>query len=161
MGDKILIRLTDLPSHIENEVYFPLRVVYNTATYDVRHAGFYKGSTDLLELAIAGDPGVIKYILLTICHHYSISDSCFDYSSIVPSDDEVILRLTDHNKCSVFHMDVYNNCAVIRLTKTGPSRYIKCGQVLFGIDGTNNICLLIVTDLTDDNIRHTVNELEI
>ena len=158
--NRILIKLTNISSHIENEEFFSLRVVFDHDANHVRYAGFYYGCDDLLELAVDRDSGMLRSILLTICNHYSIFDSCFDYGNIVPSDEEVIIRLTDHNECSVFNMDVFNNSAVIKVSETVPSKYVKCGQVLFGIDDNSNICIFIVTELNDDNVRHIAYELE-
>ena len=157
----IKVVLSNIDSHIKDEDYFPLSVSYDTIAEEVRHVGFYKNDDDLLELTVAKDSGRLITILLTICHHYSIEDSCFDYSSILPSNDDVTILLPDHNECDTFNMIVYTNCVVIHISVIKPSKYVKCGQVLFGIDSSNQICSLIVTEITETNINHIINELSL
>ena len=157
----IKVVLSNNGSHIKNEDYFPLSILYDTMTEEVRHAGFYKDDDDLLEIAVAKDSGEIKTIQITICHHYSVMDSCFDYSDIELAEDDVCFQLPDHIECPGFNMIIYKNSIVIKLANITPVKHIKCGQVLFGIDDANNIGLLVVTSMTESDIDHTINELSL
>ena len=158
---KIKILLSDSTSHIENEEYFPLRVMFEPKTDDIRHAGFYYGDEDLLELASAGDSDVLKLMQLTICHHYSILESGYDYNSIDISDENLSLELPDHTECDTFMVSIYDNCIVIKLSSEEPTKFCKSGQLLFGIIDSGCIESIIVTEMTAENIEHTLNELSL
>lgn len=155
----IKIRLTDIQSHIENEDYFSLRIVYDSSIEGIRHIGFYNADDDLLEIAVNKNTNMLKRIQVTLCHHYSIIDNVFDVSGVTTINEDVCLELSDHNDCSCFNMKVYKNSAVLVLSNAITTKYVKCGQVLFGLDSEENISTLIVSELTKSDIEHIKNEL--
>ena len=157
----IKIKLTNNSSHIENEDYFSLRVVYESSTENIQHIGFYNSEEDLLELAVDKDSCLLQKLQMIICHHYSINDFPFDINSIDIKDEEIELKLQDHNECQSFYMHVYSNCAVITLSDTKASKHIKCGQILFGLNDADKIHSIIVTGLTKEDINHVKNELSL
>lgn len=156
---RIKLKLTNIASQIENEDFFSLRVTYNSSSENIQHIGFYNGNEDLLELIVDKDSGLLQRIQLTLCNHYSFDDTPLDTGSFELNDEEVYLELLDHIECGSFNMNVYNNCAAIKLSDITPLKYVKCGQVVFGLDDSKNILSIIVTELTIDNINHIRNEL--
>lgn len=155
----IRIKLTNTESHIENEDYFSLRIVYDSSVEGIRHIGFYYEDEDLLEISVNKESCMIKRIQVTLCHHYTIVDDLFDISSITPVNEEVKLELPDHNDCNYFNMAIYKNCVDIHLSDLKSSKYIRCGQTMFGLDQNDNIVSLIVTELTETDREHILSEL--
>ncbi len=154
--------LTNKSSHIENEDYFPLRVIYEASSENIQHIGFYYGDEDLLELCVAKDTGMLQRLQMTLCHHYSVIDNDYDIEGVVTTVEDIILELPDHNECGVFDMHIYNNCAVITLSEEIPAKLVKCGQVVFGInEDQNSILSIIVTGLAKETIDHITNELSL
>lgn len=156
-----IITLKNIPSHIEIEDYFSLRVVYDSSVEGICHIGFYNIDEDLLEISVNKDTGILKKIQVTICHNYKIIDTDLDISNIIPDSSDLKFELPDHNECTAFMMEIYNDSAYIKLYQDPASRYIKCGQVLFGLSDANNIVSLIVTGLTETERTHITNELSL
>lgn len=155
----VLISLKNIPSHIEIEDYFSLRVVYDSSVEGIRFIGFYNNDEDLLEISVNKDTGSLKKIQITICHTYQIINSNLDINSIIPNFSDLELIMPDHNECPAFMLEIYKDCASINLSQTPPSRYAKCGQAFFGIDNANNIVSIIVTQLTEADRSHIIEEL--
>ena len=153
------IILSDSASRFENEEYFPIRVVFDSSVEGIKHAGFYNGDEDLLEIAYDKETGKLKTIQIVICHNYSIIDS--DYSlpvSCLGSDGDAI-AVVDHFECPCFGMQIYNDCIVVTVSDHMISQYIRCGQVLFGIDEDKRIVSVIVSCLSKANVAHCIEEL--
>ena len=155
----ITVKFNNTISHIEHEEYFPLRVVYDVITSEIHHIGFYYGDEDLLELAVVKDTGILKHMQVSICHHYSTVDSCFDYANLITTDEEVIIQLPDHNECDVFNMTIYNNCIDIKISNNDATHFAKSGQLLFGLDNTDSISRIVVTEVSKTDAEYVINEL--
>lgn len=153
--------LTNKSSNIDNEDYFPLRVVYESSSENLQHIGFYNGDEDLLELSVDKDTKSLQKLQITICHHYLIDDTSFSIESLNTTDEDILFELPDHNECESFYMHVYSNCAVISLSDNKPTNYVMCGQVLFGVNDTHKILSIIVTGLTENDINHIRDELSL
>lgn len=157
--NNIKVKLNNSNSHIEHEDYFPLRVVYDVKTNEIHHVGFYNEDEDLLELAVANNSGALKHLQVSICHHYSTVDACFDYNNLNTIGEDLVIQLSDHNNCNVFDMTIYNNCIDIKLSNNEATHFVKSGQVLFGLNNSNSISRVVVTDVSKADVDHVINEL--
>ncbi len=145
-------------SHIENEEYFPLRVVYDSSIENTQFVGFYCGDSDLLELSIDTDSKVIKKLQLVICNHYDFTNDGF-INDFDCSSGSIGFDFTQHNDCDLFHVTVYTNAVKVILSDAEPTKYFSCGQVVFGILDDNIISSVIVTGMSASEIEHTKSEL--
>lgn len=157
---KLILTGNNRDSHIINEDYFPLRVVYDSTPENTRLIGFYFGDTDLLEFSVDGNTGVIKKLQLVICNHFKIFG--YDYpEELIAASGSIVFDYPQHNDCEFFSVKVFNNAVDIKLTEKEPSFFYFCGQVVFGVSDEDELSEIIVSEMNEMEIKHTKNELTV
>ena len=148
-----------LDSRVINEVYFPLKVVYDPSLGS-DYIGFYYGQTDLLEFSVSSYSHKLKGILLVTCNRYEVLDTDLP-ASAVSETGSLYIDLPQHNDCDTFLVRVHRNAVSILLSNKPVQRVIKCGQVLFGLSGENDLATVTVSEMTEQEIAHTTEELHL
>lgn len=146
-------------SRVENEAYFPIRVVFDSAMGTNRFAGFYFGARNLLEFTIDQTSGRVKEFQIVTCDRYHI----FEEECTIPSATNfggISFTGPQHNDCDTFFVEVYSNCFRILLSFAAPAVQYAVGQVLFGLDEGGELVSLTITNITPDDITHTISELQ-
>jgi len=149
-----------IPSHIEDEEFFSLRVVYDSSFESNRYIGFYYGETDLLELSVNRETGLLKKLQVVVCAHYTLSD---ETAPVIDDAKEcsLLLDFPQHNECNFFLMTVYSDGVFITLSNNPAVQYYKCGQVVYGLTADNNMSSILIAGMSETNIAHTKYELTV
>ncbi len=158
--NSISITKNNLDFFVENEDYFALKVVNDPSVESTKYVEFCFGDTDLLEFSLDRETNIIKKILLVLCNHFEV----FDELLHTATDSErgcVSIDLPQQNECDDFNVRVYRNAVVILISSHTVQRTIKSGQVLFGLSVDNDLVSVTVTDMTEQEVSHTIEELKL
>ena len=149
---------TNLIPHIVIEDYFALKVVYDSSVESTKYVGFYFGDTDLLEFSIDREFNTIKRFQLVLCNHFEIMGMELQ-STNISEDGCISIGLPQHNECDSFNVRVYRNAVEILLSNKAVHRIIKSGQVLFCLSSDNELVNVTISEMTEYEIKHTIEEL--
>jgi hypothetical protein len=159
MSNNIITKPGTIPSHIVNEEYFPLRVVYDPSIESIRFVGFYYKDTDLLEFTVDRKTGAVKEMQIVVCSHFQFVNNIFppEYAS----ESVIHLDYAQHNDCDVFNVTVFRNAVQIIVSSQTVAGISKCGQVTYGISATGELVSVLVSNMSTEDITHTKAELSI
>lgn len=144
-------------SHFIEEMYFPVVISFSSAETDNDFIDFYYSDTDLFEIAADKNTGIIKQFRLTLCHHFVLEQDkkinlhCKEGTLTFPEISPV--------RCNCFLLHIYSGSVKIDLNETSPSQYLKAGQLVFDVNSKGELSSLYITDLSEHNIGHIVEEL--
>lgn len=155
------IVFTNIPriSQVECEEYFPLRVVFDPSIGDTQFVSFYGGENNMLEFSVNSNTNLIKKLQVVTCKDYEVLEDNLSIPSVAQYGS-VCLMYPQHNNCDIFSLSVYKNGIHIALSSKVASGYYAMGQILFGMGNDGSLVSLIVTNLTADEISHTIFELQ-
>ena len=159
MKNNIITKPGTILSHIENEDYFPLRVVYDPSIESIRFVGFYYGNTDLLEFTVDRETGLIKEMQIVVCSHFQFVDD--EFLTDDASESVIHFNYAQHNDCNVFNLTVFRNAIQIIVSNQTASVFSRCGQVTYGISSSGELVSVIVSNMSVEDIAHTKAELSI
>ena len=69
--------------------------------------------------------------------------------------------MPQHNECNDFNVRVYKNAVNIKLSGEPAQKIIKCGKVIFGITGKSDLTEISVIEMSENEIVHAVEELNL
>ncbi len=137
--------------------YIPALVVIGDERDCVDFIGWYRGDTDLLELQVDPSSGAVCQVTLTLGAHSVFAGGALE----VPEAQEGLLVpawprefLTD-TMC----VSVYDDGVSIRLSAKLPARYVRSGDVIFGIAADEELTDILLVRLTAEQVAHTANLL--
>lgn len=142
----------------ECKEYFPLYLWFDKSVENSEHIGLYYEDTDLLEFSVDSNTKMVRKMVLTLNKHYKIMQS----ETVFPSDcvnGTIALLMDQHMNCPVFFTTVYQNGIVISLSENIVDRSYRMDKIIVSTDEDDNIVKIFVTDLTPDEINHTIREL--
>ena len=148
----------DQVSCVECIEYFPLKVVFDPSFGGNHFIGFYGGDNNLLEFTVSS-ANTVKRLQVVSCKNYEIIDS--NFAPPHPAQSGCInLNYPQHNDCDSFKMSVYTDCIDIRISTKSATKYYAMSQVMFGMDDNEELVSLIITNLSHEEIAHTIFELQ-
>ena len=159
MNNNIIIEPGTVLSHIENEEYFPLRVVYDSSIDSIRFIGFYYNDTDLLEFTVDRETGFVRKMQIVVCSHFQFEDA--EYFPEDVGESKVYLDYAQHNDCSIFKLTVFKNAVQVVVSDKTASTFSRCGQVTYGMSSSGELISVLVSEMTTEDIDHTKAELSI
>lgn len=159
MSNTIVIKPGTILSHIENEDYFSLRVIYNPSIDSIRFVGFYYGDTDLLEFTVDRMTGLIREMQIVVCSHFQIVDE--EYFPEETDDAILYFKYPQHTDCSAFQLTVFKNAVRVIISDEAASVFSRCGQVIYGMSSSGELVSVLVTNMSAEDIAHTQSELSI
>lgn len=159
MRNNIIIEPGTVLSHIEDEEYFPLRVVYDPSIESIRFVGFYYEDTDLLEFTVDRETGAVKKMQIVLCSHFQFVDD--EYQPEEADDAMLYFKYAQHTDCSTFQLTVFKNAVQVIVSEKNASVFSKCGQVIYGISSSGELVSVLVANMSSENIAHTRSELSI
>lgn len=159
MRNNIIIEPGTVLSHIEDEEYFPLRVVYDPSIESIRFVGFYYEDTDLLEFTVDRETGAVKKMQIVPCSHFQFVDD--EYVPEEADDAALYFKHAPHTDCSTFRLTVFKNAVQVIVSEKNASVFSKCGQVIYGISSSGELVSVLVANMSSENIAHTRSELSI
>ena len=157
MNNKVIVNPGSFPSHLENEMYFPLRVIYDSSIESIRFVGFYYEESDLLEFTVDKETGLIREMQIVMCSHFQFIDD--DYQPAEANTSLISLDYAQHNDCNTFDFTVFNNAFYIIISNETATAFYKYGQVTYGISDSGELVSILVDDLSSVDIAHTREEL--
>ena len=143
---------------VECKEYFPLYLWFDTSIENIEHIGLYHEDTALLEFSVDSNTKEIRKMVLTLNKNYKIMQS----ETVFPSDcmnGTIALLMDQHINCPVFCTTVYQNGIVITLSENIVNKSYRMDKIIVSADEDGNIVKIFVTDLTPDEINHTIREL--
>ena len=159
MNNRIIIKPGTILSHIDNEEYIPLRVVYDSSIESIHFVGFYYKDTDLLEFAVDKETGLVRKMQIVVCSHFQFVDN--EYPSEKADDAVPYLYYPQHNDCSIFRLTVYKNAVKVVISNKAVSVFFRCGQVIYGLSSSGELVSVLITNMSVKDIAHTQSELSI
>ena len=150
---------TNRDPHVVNEDYFAVKVVYDSSVESTKYVGFYFGDTDLLEFSVDRETNTIKKFQLVLCNHFEMLDAEL-HSEDVSETGCVSIGLPQHNECDIFNVRVYRNAVEIILSNKNVEKTIKSGQVLYCLSNAGDLVNVIIEEMTECEIKHTIEELK-
>lgn len=159
MNNHVIIEPGASLSHIEDEEYFPLRVVYDSSIESIRFVGFYYKDTDLLEFTVDRATGSVRKMQIVVCGHFQFEDD--EYPPEDADESKVYLDYPQHNDCSIFRLTVFKNAVQVVISDKTASVFSKCGQVTYGMSSSGELISVLVSDMSAKDIAHTKAELSI
>ncbi len=157
MNNTVIIEPGTILSHIENEEYFPLRVVYNSSIDSIRYVGFYYKDTDLLEFAVDRETGLVRIMQIVVCSHFQYMDD--EYMTGDADNAKVYLDYAQHNDCSNFKLTVFKNAVQIIISDKTASEFFICGQITYGVSSSGELISVLISNMSAEEITHTKTEL--
>ena len=145
-------------SAITNEDYFPLVVQYDNHKELSHYAEISFGDSNLIEFSYDGDYKVTKFQVIT-CKNYHLKS--YDFS--IPTYTEAIARvyMPDKRNSKSFDMIVYTNAVKILISSAEVSECYRHGNLLYGIAADGHLVSVTVCDMSEEDVKHTINELTI
>ena len=159
MKNNVIIEPGTVLSHIEDEEYFPLRVVNDSSIDSIRFVGFYFKDTDLLEFAVDRKTGFVRKMQVVVCSHFQFSDD--EYLPENTDESKIYLDYAQHNDCNTFKLTVFKNAVQIDISNKPASVFSKCGQVIYGMSSFGELVSVVIINMSVENIAHTKAELAI
>ena len=118
-------------SRIENEEYFPLKLVFEQERRSLSYFVLCHGSYDLLELACEEATGILRRVTLVICSEYSVSDRCLPQIRCA-SDGRIRIDGSLKEEVPTFSVTLFRDGIEILLSSERPSFYVRTGQLVLG-----------------------------
>ena len=159
MSNNVIVEPGIVLSHIENEEYFPLRVVYNSSIESVRFIGFYYKDIDLLELTVDRETGLVRQLQIVVCSHFQFVDK--EYLPENADDARIYFNYAQHIDCDIFSLTVFKNAVQIIVSDKTASVFSRCGQAIYGISSSGELISILVANMSVEDIAHTKAELSI
>lgn len=157
MKNNIIIEPGTVLSYIENEEYFPLRVVYDQSIESIRFIGFYFDNNDLLEFTVDRETGLIRKMQIVVCSHFKFVDE--EYLLEEAADAVLFLNYAQHTDCNTFRLTVFKNAVQVIISDKDASAFFRCGQVIYGISSSGELISVLITNMSSEDIAHTQSEL--
>lgn len=113
----------------------------------------------MLEFAFDTNTKQLYRILLVICENFSIKECCFSLPDIFESGS----LLFDHSidkECSIFHCEVFKDAITLKLRENKVNKSIISGNILWEIDNKNELISVTLFNLSNEEIKHTITELQ-
>jgi len=121
-----------------------------------RHVEFdYEGEAEVegvLELGLDFDTHRLRKLLLVHFLAYEELD-CTVPSPPSPAGT-LVFELPRITYCDAFSVILYQDGMEFRLSPTPASRWYGSGQVVFGVDATERVVDVLVSDMTDQDLEH-------
>lgn len=150
-----------LESSFVIEDYFAIETRFSNYIVDDHYNYIYIKLDDynLFELAfLMHNPYTLANMQLIICNNYSVINDNLD---IPQNASEGVLQLKKPHRFEpeLFHLDIYNNGAMLCFSNSIYAKIIKTGNVYFYVDNNMNICKIAISNLTLKDIEHIKYEL--
>ena len=139
--------------------YFPLYLYFDTSIENIEHIGFYYNDTDLLEFTVDNKNKAIRKIVLSLNHHYIILNDKIDFPADYV-DCGVALSMHSHIDCNMFLTTVFQDGITFTFSTNTIVESYRMDKVIFSVDSDGNLVKIFITDLTGEQIDHTIKELE-
>lgn len=136
--------------------YFAAIAVLGKELDYVRFVGLYQGD-DLIELQLDPDSMTVSQITLTSCRHFDV----FSGPMPVPAAEEGVLAVAmpKRAKYSDLWMTVYDDGLLIRVVDKLSARYVRAGDVVFGVSCDEDLTSILLTNMTSEEVSHARAEL--
>ena len=112
---------------------------------------------DLVELQLDPDVMAVSQVTLTNCRHFD------DRAEAMPIPDAeegiVVVDMPKHVDCTDLWVTVFDDGLTIRVADKLPVRYVRMGNVMFGVSADDDLTSILLTSMSPEEISHARAEL--
>ena len=141
------------------EDYIPLKIILNKDDEAVDYLTFSKNNTSYIELTFGISSHTLKRVILLSSVEFEYSDSDLKIDDYI--EDNIYLSNNKKNESDVFKTIIYQNGAKIIISSEKVSRYIKIGDIFFGLSSDEDIVNICICEMSKTELNHLKNELEL
>ena len=141
------------------EDYFPAIVTFSAEEVNNVFIEFSYRDTDMFELVGSSMDGIIKQFTLTLCNHFEVYDDNMNTPDAM--EGTIFFSKNDSIECEMFNLRIYKNGLRIDMSQKRTDKFLKCGQLIFVFADDESLVSLYVTDLSDLDISHVLEEVSI
>lgn len=107
--------------------------------------------------SINPDTMAVSQVTLTNCLHF---DDC-DEAIRVPDAEEgiVVVDMPKHVDCADLWVTVFDDGLTIRVVDKLTVRYVRTGDVLFGVSSDDDLTSILLTSMSTEEVAHARAEL--
>ena len=122
----------------------------------VKFVGLYN-EDDLVELQLDPDVMAVSQVTLTNCRHFD------DRAEAMPIPDAeegiVVVDMPKHVDCADLWVTVFDDGLTIRVVDKLTVRYVRTGDVLFGVSSDDDLTSILLTNMSTEEVAHARAEL--
>ena len=122
----------------------------------VKFVGLYH-EDDLVEIQL--DPGAmtVSQVTLTNCHHF---DDCPEMMPVPDAEEGIVaVDMPKHVDCADLWVTVFDDGLTIRVVDKLTVRYVRTGDVLFGVSSDDDLTSILLTGMSTEEVAHARAEL--
>lgn len=148
---------TNIKSRFISEDYFPAIVQFSPEELNNHFIEYSYNDTDMFELVVDSENGIIKQFTLTLCNHFKEQD--INMSIPDAKEGSIYFNDTTDVQCDLFVLSIYKDGLHISISDKSAYTFLKCGQLIFALDDTDSLISLYITNLSSDDISHVLREV--
>ena len=99
----------------------------------------------------------VSQVTLTNCRHFD------DHAEAMPIPDAeegiVVVDMPKHVDCTDLWVTVFDDGLTIRVVDKLPVRYVRMGNVMFGVSDDDDLTSILLTSMSPEEISHARAEL--
>ena len=122
----------------------------------VRFVTMYR-EDDVIELQLDPDVMAVSQVTLTNCRHFD------DRAEAMPIPDAeegiVVVDMPKHVDCTDLWVTVFDDGLTIRVVDKLTVRYVRTGDVLFGVSSDDDLTSILLTNMSTEEVAHAHAEL--
>ncbi|MCR4814794.1 MAG: hypothetical protein K5879_08200 [Lachnospiraceae bacterium] len=146
-----------IQSSFKAEDYFPAIVMFSSEELNNRFIEYSYEDTDMFEIVASSDTGVIKQFTLTLCNHFLVHDT--DIDNPVTTDGIMYFDKSESIQCDSFLVNIFHDGIRVDVSEKKAKTFLKCGQLVFAFDEADSLSSLYVLNLSEDDIKHILSEI--
>ena len=134
----------------KTEDFFAAIAVLGDELDYVKFVGLYN-EDDLVELQLDPDVMAVSQVTLTNCRHFD------DHADA--EEGVVVVDMPKHVDCTDLWVTVFDDGLTIRVVDKLPVRYVRMGNVMFGVSADDDLTSILLTSMSPEEISHARAEL--
>lgn len=140
------------------EDYFPVIVSVNDYVDNISYCEYGCDSKSLLEFTVNRTNKAFYRMKLILCKKY---EKRAEMMTLPDSyiEGTITMDVPDKNSTDTLFTIIYSDGVEIRLSDKKAVQYYKNGNLYIGIDSNEDLCIVKVSNLSESEIEHVLNEL--
>lgn len=146
-------------SHYIKDPYLPASVIIGRKEcLDVHFIGYYRDDEGLVELQTTRSDGTICQVTITACDWFEVVKGNIQ----APDAVDGLYLAGDGRRIETDSLfaTCYDDGIDIQLTDKLPMQYVRSGDVILGIAADDEICQVLLINLTSEEASHTKRLLQ-
>ena len=142
-------------SYRTDDLFAAIAVLGEELDY-VKFVGLYR-EDDLIELQLNPDTMAVSQVTITECKHFDERSEAMP----LPSSEEgiAVIDMPKRADCGNLWVTVYDDGLAISVVNKLPTRYVRMGDVVFGVSADDDLASILMTGLSLEEVSHARMEL--